>query len=257
LGTIVLTTIGHAALLQGEVPKIADVKPGYLTGGATFVLALIGLGFSVVGLEKQIDVSTIGLNQEVGMKEAQPIPAKMTPAPNAKIVLLEFADFNCPSCRSNYPEVKRALQKYGTDVRMAFRHLPLFDKPGHETSLDAAILAELAADKGLYWEYIDTLFAPENKERIKDKEGLIGAAIDAGLERAEILAIYEKGEDGSPPKVDEYIERVEEDIRLAAKLGVTMTPTYIVYAEGVEPRVLRPTGIQAVLDEEPYRSLMK
>jgi protein-disulfide isomerase len=257
LGVIVLMTIGHAALLQGDVPSARDEKPSWMIGGLSFVAAMVVLVISVQDLKAKADITSYIFNLDVPIEEALPQENKIRGDSDAKVTLLEFADFNCSHCRSNYPRVKEALKKYGDRVRLAYRNLPLMDRQGHETSLDAAVISEFAAEKGLFWKYVDTMYMPSNKERIKTQEGLISVAVEVGLDRRELFELFEGGAEGQPSKADKYFALVEEDIKAAEKLLVRETPTFFLYAEGQKPKAIAPSSLESDLDKSPYRELLR
>ena len=60
----------------------------------------------------------------------------------APVTLEEFGDFQCPSCGSYYPELKKIETEFGDKLKVIFRELPLL--PMHEHALMAAQAAEAA-----------------------------------------------------------------------------------------------------------------
>ncbi len=44
---------------------------------------------------------------------------------SATVTVVEYGDFECPSCAQAYPAVKMMLRHYGDSVRFVFRHYPL------------------------------------------------------------------------------------------------------------------------------------
>jgi protein-disulfide isomerase len=74
---------------------------------------------------------------------------------NAKIVVVEFADFECPFCDSMRPTLD-SLRRLNPNVAIRFRHLPNGDIHAHAT--DAAIAAECAAQQRRFQEYHDVLY---------------------------------------------------------------------------------------------------
>ncbi|MBI2112955.1 MAG: thioredoxin domain-containing protein [Candidatus Wildermuthbacteria bacterium] len=60
--------------------------------------------------------------------------------PNAKVTLVEFSDFQCPYCRAFHPELQKALQEFGQDVRWVYKHFPLTSI--HPEALPSAMASE-------------------------------------------------------------------------------------------------------------------
>lgn len=80
-------------------------------------------------------------------------PAKGSNKPVVTIV--EFSDFECPYCNAVQRTLKQVLEKYGGEVRLVFKHLPL---EGHRNSLPAARAAYCAAEQDRFWQFHDVLF---------------------------------------------------------------------------------------------------
>lgn len=101
---------------------------------------------------------------------------------DAPVTIVEFSDFQCPFCKRAQPTVKELLERYPTQVRLAYAHYPL---PNHPWARPAAIAAECAAaqDPGLFWTLHDAYFenqAAMNPSNVADKtrEFLAGSGID-------------------------------------------------------------------------------
>jgi protein-disulfide isomerase len=75
---------------------------------------------------------------------------------NAQLTLVEFGDYQCPSCGAFHPLVKEILNRYPDKVRLEFHHFPLIDL--HPNAMMAAMAAEAAGEQGRYWEMHDALF---------------------------------------------------------------------------------------------------
>lgn len=82
-------------------------------------------------------------------------PAWSKGAPNAPVVIEEFADFQCPTCASMHPKVQELLAAYGSRIKVIFRQFPL---QGHQWSYDAACAAEAAGMQGKFWDMQNMIF---------------------------------------------------------------------------------------------------
>ena len=87
----------------------------------------------------------------------------------AAVSIVEYGDFQCPTCKLAYPTVKMLLKHFGPKVRFAYRHFPL-EQP-HPLALPAAEAAESAGAQGRFWEMHDMLFERQPRlERIHLEE---------------------------------------------------------------------------------------
>ena len=82
--------------------------------------------------------------------------------PGARVVVIEYSDFQCPFCRRWYddtlPEVRDLV---GTDVAIAFLHFPLVQI--HPNAAGAHLAAECAGEQGKFWEMHDLLFERQDE----------------------------------------------------------------------------------------------
>jgi protein-disulfide isomerase len=131
---------------------------------------------------------------------------------DARIVITEFADYECPYCRSSQPALDRLLEAYGDEVRLVFRQFPL---ESHPQALAAAKASVCAAKQGRFWEVHDALFAaPSLAEDV-----LRRAASSAGLDVPAFDACRAS---------DATLAAVMKDRQTGKRIGVTGTPTYVV-----------------------------
>ena len=82
---------------------------------------------------------------------------------NARVTMIEFADYQCPLCRRFWKETLPRIKKEYIDtgkLRLVYWD---FTWPNHPEAVISAIAAECAADQGKYWEYHDKLFRSQVK----------------------------------------------------------------------------------------------
>ena len=79
----------------------------------------------------------------------------------AEVTLVEFGDYQCPSCGAYHPFVKEILNRYPKQLRLEFHHFPLVGI--HPNSMAASTAAEAAGEQGHYWEMHDALFESQNQ----------------------------------------------------------------------------------------------
>ncbi len=77
--------------------------------------------------------------------------------PGARVVVIEYSDFQCPFCRRWYSDTLPAIRDLtGADVAIAFLHFPLVQI--HPNAVGAHFAAECAGAQGKFWEMHDLLF---------------------------------------------------------------------------------------------------
>jgi protein-disulfide isomerase len=95
---------------------------------------------------------------------------------DAKVVLAEFADFQCPACGAARPVIEEALKRHPRDLRVVFKHFPL---SMHENAEKSARAAVAAMKQNKFWEMHAVLF--ENQQKL-DSESVEGLAKGIGLD---------------------------------------------------------------------------
>ena len=138
---------------------------------------------------------------------------------DAKLVLFEYGDFQCPGCGGAYAEVKALKEEYKEQIAFVYRHFPLTSI--HPNALAAATVAEAAGLQGKFWEMHDKLFENQNAWSNIDPnmrtDLFVGYAGNLGLDIEKFRA------DLSNRSITEKINR---DRALGNKLGVSSTPTF-------------------------------
>lgn len=137
--------------------------------------------------------------------------------PEAKVVLIEFLDPECESCRAFYPSVKGLLTEFDNKVQLVVRYAPF-----HSNSVTAIKALEAARFQDKYWDALELLFyyQPEWGDHHNPKpelmfEYLKQLDLDMDLLKADMEA----------QKIQAIIEQDKQDLRT---LNVRATPTFFV-----------------------------
>jgi hypothetical protein len=75
---------------------------------------------------------------------------------NAPVMLVEYADYECPYCQILQPQLAKLQAEYSEKLALVYKDMPL---PTHSNAQKAAEAAHCAGAQGKYWEYHDLLFA--------------------------------------------------------------------------------------------------
>ncbi len=141
----------------------------------------------------------------------------------SKVLVVEFADFQCPACGAFHPTLTRIRKEYAGKVRFAFRHFPITQI--HDRARPAAIAAQCAQEQGKFWEFADAVYADQQKLGDGDLRatalgvGMDGGAYDTCIKDAAIAKV------------------VDESFAQARSLGVQYTPTLIVNRTKVDQAI--------------------
>jgi protein-disulfide isomerase len=144
---------------------------------------------------------------------------------NAKIVIVEFSDFQCPYCRRFHDDTYQALlDAYPNQIRFVYRNLPL-PPTMHPDAMSAAVASLCANDQNAYWDYHEKLFSSQTL----GEETYIQYAADLSLNVEEFTACLSSG------KHDDFIK---QDMAFSSNLGVQSTPSFFInglFIEGAQP----------------------
>jgi protein-disulfide isomerase len=186
-----------------------------------------------LGLREQAKISVLlgPPRAEVGID-----PARVRGNPKARVMIVEFTDFQCPYCGEAEATLKSVLAKHEGVVALAFRDLPLTQI--HPQAMMAAEAARCAGEQGKFWEYHDLLFANQNK---LDRPGL--------LEKAHTLNLDEKQFD-SCLSSEKYKPQIQQDSQEGMRNGVSGTPGFFIngiFMSGAQPEIAFEKSIQEQL----------
>ena len=130
---------------------------------------------------------------------------------HAKWLLLEYGDYECPSCREAEPLVRHLLDKFGSRMKFVFRHYPLEQHPHAELAAEAA---EAAAAQDKFWPMHRWLLAHGHGLLPED---LARAAAQGGLNMHRYSAAMAEHAGRA---------RVQEHRRSGQEIGLRGSPTF-------------------------------
>ncbi|HKH98354.1 MAG TPA: thioredoxin domain-containing protein [Candidatus Sulfotelmatobacter sp.] len=158
-------------------------------------------------------------------------------AKSAKVVVVNFDDFECPFCsrmhQTLFPEI---MKEYGDRVTFVYKDYPLYEI--HPWAIHAAVDANCLAQQNpdAYWDFADYIHA--NKQEV-DSEKTPGARLEA-IDKMAILQGQKHNLEVT--KLQACVKAQKEDaVRASMKeadgLGVSATPTLFVNGQRVEGAV--------------------
>ena len=139
---------------------------------------------------------------------------------DAPVTIVEFADFECPSCAGMNKLLRVLEQRFSGKLRLVFKHYPISYHPFADSAARASFAAQV---QGKFWQMHPILF--EGQKDLSDSD-LERYAAEVGLDLVRFRRDMAS---------DEAKQRVELDKRQGTGLGVHATPTLFINGREVAP----------------------
>lgn len=183
--------------------------------GAAILLLLVFLIGTLVYKSERIDQSA-----QLAERNRANLTRMHSPAlgkPDAPVVIVEFFDPACETCREFYPLVKKMMAADRERIRLVLRYAPF-----HKGSDKVVAVLEAARKQGKFWPTLEALFAsqadwaPHHTPQV----ALVWPHLEGlGLNLEQLKA------DMTAPEIAQVIAQDLDDARA---LNVTKTPEYFV-----------------------------
>lgn len=192
-------------------------------GWIIFIVATIVLlgGLVVLSTQNRIDVSEFDAAKIVTANDKDGSTGDHVYGnKDAKVVLIEYGDYQCPGCKGAYELVKTVAERYKDNLAFVFRNLPLTQI--HSNARAAAAVAEAAGKQGKYWEMHDKLY--ENQDAWSQASGAERSSLFEGYARDLALNTDRFNTDLASDSVD---QKIRFDQAIFKKTGNQQsTPTF-------------------------------
>lgn len=132
----------------------------------------------------------------------------------APCTLVEYGDYQCPSCGQAYSIVKRLQKHFAKRLAFVFRNFPLTQI--HPFAEPAAETAEFAGAHHKFWEMHDLLY--ENQKHLSDQL-LPQLSQQLTLDPDKLAEALQSGQ---------FQSRVKTDFTSGVRSGVNGTPTFFI-----------------------------
>jgi len=171
----------------------------------------------------------------------------MTGSLDAKVQMVEFADFQCPACAAANPILKQLIAEYGDnpEFNFVFKHFPLDSI--HPLARISAEAAEAAGEQGKFWEMTDLLFTNQASWIIGNNQ------LDIFVSYAQQIGVENIEQFRQSVQTRQYNEIISADVKDGQSLGVNSTPTIFINGEKMEnyQYELLKNKIDELLNAEP------
>jgi uncharacterized membrane protein len=238
-----LLFIGHAALLQTENYQVRTGIADRMILGAMAILVVGGLGARAVALGDEKNRNPLIMAVEAPVDDLAVPEAPSMGNPDAPVVVIEFMDMLCPYCRESYHDMKDRVNRSNGQIRYVVRHFALNSR---SLALPAAVISEIAAEKGMFWSYVDELFKIQPQDLTP--ENLLQIASSLGFDRKMVAKRLLDTEDRA-------LKRVQEDMAFADRHGMRVAPVFFIGRPGEMAEVANINQYRGMLDGK-YRSLI-
>jgi protein-disulfide isomerase len=161
---------------------------------------------------------------------------------DAKVTIIEFADFRCPFCEQYFTNTESQIIKDYVDtgkVKLTFRNFA-FLGPASVTAADAS---ECANDQGKFWNYYEYLYKNQPSESdtsMYNTDTLTQAAVSLGMNGDTFKTCLDS-------KADEA--KANKDLADGQKAGVSGTPSFFINGTplvGAQPY----SAFKTIIDQE-------
>jgi protein-disulfide isomerase len=225
--------------------RVKDPNCSYSRGLSTMLVEAIKKGKSETDAVAEVKASKLAQPREFKLlDDPVPIPTLGSPSigpPNARVVLVEFSDFQCPYCVKAVEKINTILKAYPNDVRLIFKQFPLETHPQASISAAAALAAH---NQGKFWQMHDILFA--NRTQLS-RNNIMGWAAKIGLDMKRFHDDLDS---------DTIKKAVIKDTQDGDKAGVEGTPTVFIDGQRYNGE-LALEAVKPVIDGELKRLAAK
>lgn len=135
---------------------------------------------------------------------------------NARILLIEYSDLECPFCKRFHPTAQQIVEEYDGKVAWVYRHFPL-DQIHLKADKEAEAIecANKLGGNDAFWKLTDKIFDVTPSNNGLNLDDLPKLAKDVGLDQNRFKTCLDSGE---------FAAHVEEDYQSGLTAGVTGTP---------------------------------
>lgn len=162
-------------------------------------------------------------------EEPPPPTRKQIPAPpkgapfrgnaNARVVIQEFSDYQCPFCRRVEPTIDRLVKEYGKQIKVVFRQRPLAFHPDAQLAAEASLEALAQRGQSGFWKMHEQIFAGQ-----KTEDGLKQPALEAYAKAVGLnVSRFQKA-----LETHKHAAAVEADAQIAEQFKFNGTPSFVI-----------------------------
>jgi len=153
----------------------------------------------------------------------------------AKVVMIEYSDYECPFCKTFHPTLQDIVKTYGTDVAWIYRYFPLSFHQNAEKEAEAAECVASLGGNTAFWNFSDKIYSRTTSNGTGFALTALGPlAKEVGVDQAKFQTCLDSGK---------FAKVVADDEAGGSASGVDGTPATIILSKTGGSQVV--TGAQS------------
>lgn len=146
--------------------------------------------------------------------------------PNAKIIIVQYTDFECPFCKQFHPTLTKLVSESNGQIGWVLRHYPIDQL--HSRARNEALATECAYEQAGeigFWRFANKIFSVTSANNSLPPEMLPLIASDMGLDKDAFASCMSSGK---------YLAKISAQEQLAEDKGPVGTPNSRIILNGRE-----------------------
>ena len=166
---------------------------------------------------------------------------------DAKVTIVEFADFECPYCSKAAFTLYDVAERFGDRIKIVYKHFPLdqscnaLSSPLHDYACNASFASICAGKQGKFWEFHKKAFS--NQRDLTD-EDLLKYATDLGLD----IDTWE-----TCLRSPETMATVQSDIDAAMRAKISGTPSVFINGQPEKSQAIIDADLMSIILEDALK----
>lgn len=144
---------------------------------------------------------------------------------DAKVTLVEYADFQCPACAAYHPLVKQLLSEFPKDIYFVYRFFPLTQI--HQNALLSSQAGFAANLQGKFWQMHDLLY--ENQKSWANENNALDIFVNYATKINLDVNKFKKDVNSDTAK-----KFVNDELSQGIIIGVNSTPTFFINGRKIQ-----------------------
>jgi len=150
---------------------------------------------------------------------------------DAKVVLIEYSDFECPYCNAFHATMLDVMTKHNNQVVWVYRHYPLNFHPNAQNLAEASECVSAYGGEEAFWKFVDstyakmadqTIYGTNVDDGVVSEETLLSLAANAGADQNQVKTCLDN---------KEMAEKVKASQASGTTAGISGTPSTVIISK--------------------------